>query len=537
MDKAEFEKVKSAIDMAIARILNKGTDDVFRPPIFSRSIESSILGENEDSFRKEAYNQTLKFLKSANLQDARIGSARRGLVAKDESTFREVAWLDPFDAVKYLALSLLTFDNIESKRISKQDNVIHSHRKSDLAEEIFDANFGYDSFRRRSSELSSERIGKWKIITDIANFFDRIGNHTLENHLLNIGIEPKYVALIREVLLFWAGDRRSFGIPVGSDASRILSEATLLQVDRKLNDSNIVFIRYVDDFRIFTETRFEALKAVELLTTLLAEEGLSLNSRKTSISKIVNPEEVAEIANLFQGGEHEAIDLEKKIEVQRLAQVSGKGSISKFYKEPGKDALKNIKKIGKGAILSEINICQEHEFESKLKLAVKFFVYVDHDVEILKLLLDRRLTAIFYIADALVKEAAKFSAEECDEIRRVLFDEMAWEHCAYPLQVPVLRLAAHDAFRETRYVRQIVDNHLQLDCMLFFREVVSLGYPCLDRARIRRLAIHVFGNVPEFVRRAIFFAVREHPSLSDDEKRPLLKNMRQHGDDWFIELM
>ena len=277
------------MELAIARVLEKGTDDVFKPPVFSHSIESAILATEAEEFRKKASHQSLKFLKAADLNIERIGPTRRCLVTKDQNTFRQAAWLDPFDTVKYSATTYLLFEKIEAARILKHEGVIHSHRMSHNDQEIFDPNYGYDSFRARSSELSSQRIGKWKIVTDISNFFDRIGNHSLENHLLDIGCEKKYVTLIREMLLSWAGDRRSFGVPVGSDASRILSEAVLLNVDRTLKSRDIVFVRYVDDFRIFAETRAEALKSIEILTSLLAEEGLSLNSRKTDISEIVNP--------------------------------------------------------------------------------------------------------------------------------------------------------------------------------------------------------------------------------------------------------
>lgn len=85
------------------------------------------------------------------------------------------------------------------------------------------------------------------------------------------------------------------------------------------------------------------------------------------------------------------------------------------------------------------------------------------------------------------------------------------------------------------FVRAIVDGHLQSDNMLFYREAISLGSSCLDRDRLRKLAMETFLNVPVFVRRAIYFAVKSHGSLSEEEKRPLLRSMLQQADDWFIE--
>ncbi|MBO9408730.1 RNA-directed DNA polymerase [Shimia sp. R9_1] len=534
MNRPEFEKMERAVDLAIERIVEKGSDDVFRPPIFSKSAESLLIESHQVDFRRDAKREALRFLRAADLNNERVGPTRRGLVTKDQHTFREVAWLDPFDAVKYLAVSLMVFEPIERSRLPKADGWVHSHRMSERHDQIFDPEFGYDSFRARSSLLSRERVGQWKVVTDISNFFDRIGNHTLENHLRDIGCDEKYVSLIREMLFFWAGDRRSYGVPVGSDASRILSEAVLLDVDLKMKDSGLQFVRYVDDYRIFAETRLDALKAVETLTSLLADEGLSLNSRKTSIFEIADPEEVAALANSFAGGEHEQIDLDEKIEVRKAVRVSGVTSISRFYREPGKEALSKIVNTPKQEIFAGLIEATDATLEQHIKLAVKYFVYADQDVEILQKLIEEKITAIFYICDALVKEAERFDHKKCAEIKGAIFDCFPWSQTAYPLQVPVIRVASHPKFLEPKFVERIVDSHLQTDNKLFFREAIALGAPCLDRSRLRKLAIEVFGNVPPFVQRAIFTAVRDHAALSTAEKRSLLKNMKQHGEDWFI---
>jgi hypothetical protein len=304
-------------------------------------------------------------------------------------------------------------------------------------------------------------------------------------------------------------------------------------VDAKLRAAGIVFVRYVDDFRIFAETRAEALKAIEILTVLLADEGLSLNSMKTDIFQIVDPEEISQFTNKFAGGEHEQIDLEEKVEVKQAIRVSGRSSISRFYREPGKEALKKITVIPKDMIIKNFLSATDIDIE-QVKLVVKYFVYADQDVNLLRTLIERKITTIFYISDALVKEFSRFSPEKCDEIKSAVFGAVDWQRCAYPLQVPILRVAGHVSFREPKFVQAIVDAHLQTDSMLFYREAISLGYPCLDRPRLRKLAIDVFDNVPDFVRRAIYFAIQDHPVLSDDEKRPLLKNMQPRADDWFI---
>lgn len=197
MDAEEFKRISIAVTAAITRVLSKGSDDIFKPPIFSHSIENELLTVHAEAFREEAHSRAVKFLKSANLEQCRVGPTRRGLVAKDENTFRQVAWLDPFDAVNYLAAAMMVFPKIEAARIPARDKIVHSHRLSQVDGGVFDEAFGYDSFRSTSSDISKNRIGQWKVVTDIANFFDRIGNHSLENHLLDIGCDKKYVTLLR----------------------------------------------------------------------------------------------------------------------------------------------------------------------------------------------------------------------------------------------------------------------------------------------------------------------------------------------------
>ena len=374
----------------------------------------------------------------------------------------------------------------------------------------------------------------WKVVADISNFFDRISIHSLENHLKEIGCDEQYVILIREMLSFWSAGRKSFGVPVGSDASRILSEVVLLQVDASLTNIGIKFIRYVDDFRIFTNSRAEALKAVEILTALLSEEGLALNSRKTEIYKIIQSYERIPVVNTFPGSEHEKIDLDEKVESTRRVRISGRSSLSRFYRQPGQEALNNLRLMTKDSVVGKLELAAPVEIEENIKIVMKYFIYVVQDVDLLERLIEKRITSIFYIADALVKEADRFSEDKRVEIKSYLFNALDWKKCAYPLQLPVMRVAAQVAFKEPKFVQDVVDAHLQQDCMVFYREAISLGYMCLDRVRLRKLAIDVFGNVPEFVRRAIFRAVKLHPEVSDSEKRPLIVNMKQHTDDWFI---
>lgn len=534
MDAQEFARLKSCIGVAIDHVIEHGSDDIFKSPVFYKPIEQYVISEKKDEFQKLAFSRTLDFLKQADLRQQRIGPARRCLVVRDRRSYRQVSWLDPFDTIKYLATTLMLFEKIEAKRVPRCENVVHSHRMSDDPTKIFDRDYGYGSFRKAAGKLALESVGSWLVATDISNFFDRIGNHSLENHLLDIGCDRKYVKLVREILLFWSGDRRSFGLPVGSDGSRILSEAVLIDIDRKLIERKFRFVRYVDDFRLVAASQSQAYDQLLFITELLAEEGLALNASKTSISRITDDFESGfdeeRIAN-----EHEKIDLAKTVLRTTSRRVSGRTSYSKRFEKPGARALQNLKKLKKDDVIRTFETSPDDLFESNVKLLVKFFVYVEQDVSLLQILLSSRKTTIFYICDALIKEHEKFNTMKCQEIVTSILQAEQWSEAAYPYLMPVLRLFSHNSYRHDDLARSIFDDHRLEDNLMFFREFLMVSYSSIDRMRMRKLAIEIFGKVPDFVQRVIYSAVESHPSLSADEKRPLLKNMKQSTDDWFIE--
>ena len=79
----------------------------------------------------------------------------------------------------------------------------------------------------------------------------------------------------------------SRGIIVGNNGSRILAEASLISLDRRLKRQGLNFIRFVGDFRIFTKKdAVEAQKALKILNSELNANGLALNDSKVSVKAI-----------------------------------------------------------------------------------------------------------------------------------------------------------------------------------------------------------------------------------------------------------
>ena len=85
--------------------------------------------------------------------------------------------------------------------------------------------------------------------------------------------------------MFWA-NRDSYSLPVGSNASRILAEAALLEVDNYLLSIGVKFCRFVDDYRLFAPNAHKAHYWLTQLIERLWLEGLTINMRKTKIEDV-----------------------------------------------------------------------------------------------------------------------------------------------------------------------------------------------------------------------------------------------------------
>ena len=70
------------------------------------------------------------------------------------------------------------------------------------------------------------------------------------------------------------------GLPVGPDASAVLANAVLAQVDRTLRDAGVEHLRWVDDVVL---SGGDASAALSVFRTALAKIGLRPNEAKTRI--------------------------------------------------------------------------------------------------------------------------------------------------------------------------------------------------------------------------------------------------------------
>jgi len=140
------------------------------------------------------------------------------------------------------------------------------------------------------------------LTADIADFYNQVSHHRVNNVLQSAGVAINRTKNI-EQLLSRITAKQSRGLPVGPSTSIAFAEAALDDVDKYLLSRGFVFVRYVDDFRIFCRSQRDAIEAAHDLTQYLyTSHRLALASSKTVIyvtktfmeRELLDPEEEEE---------------------------------------------------------------------------------------------------------------------------------------------------------------------------------------------------------------------------------------------------
>jgi Retron-type reverse transcriptase len=129
--------------------------------------------------------------------------------------------------------------------------------------------------------------------TDITAYFDHI-NHELMlsriSDLFSKSLDQSELKTVKELLYqMWGrwnvGYLKHFGIPQINDASSFMSNLYLDELDKWLLSHKFIYLRYVDDIRIFANSEPEARKSLADLIVKMREMGLYVASGKTKIQK------------------------------------------------------------------------------------------------------------------------------------------------------------------------------------------------------------------------------------------------------------
>jgi RNA-directed DNA polymerase len=129
---------------------------------------------------------------------------------------------------------------------------------------------------------------------DLKTFFDEVDHRYLMQLLYRKIKCPDTLRLIRKwlrapILIKGKLVKRRKGVPQGSPLSPLLSNIMLHELDRELERQGLRFIRYADDFSIYTKTKATARKVGNAIFKFLkCKLKLSINREKSGIRRPVN---------------------------------------------------------------------------------------------------------------------------------------------------------------------------------------------------------------------------------------------------------
>jgi len=129
---------------------------------------------------------------------------------------------------------------------------------------------------------------------DLKNFFDEV-DHCILLQLLYEKVRcPTTLRLIRKwlrapILIKGKLIKRRKGVPQGSPLSPLLSNIMLHELDKEMEKRKLKYVRYADDFSIYTKSKSEAKKiGNEIFIFLKKKLKLPINKEKSGIRKPVS---------------------------------------------------------------------------------------------------------------------------------------------------------------------------------------------------------------------------------------------------------
>jgi len=526
--------LSQAIKYSINNILQEGLTDIFPRPfevdlLKKEGFKSEISQSVKMSIESAILDESIKDGKG--LQLLKIHPITHVLYPKKEAfDFRKCALIDPLDTIKYSAISLFLASDIEKKRIKKSDKKVYSYRLKieEDGKYLFDKDFTYTAFNQQVGENLKNKGVSVLVKCDISNFYDRLNIHRLESILLSISTKKNAIKLLNELLLFWA-NRDSYGLPVGSNPSRILAEASLIDVDKFLLSHKVNFCRYVDDFRLFAPNAKTAHYWLSLLVERLSIEGLFINQSKTSI------EDVSDKTKYQKTEEQRNQRLEEKKKEKKI--ISGySGTIPTKFRNASENEVKKIEEKDSSNLIQnveETKVLQPDELREYCKIILYQKRY--DKFKYLPVLLDNFPQFTPYVCDLITKHESALP----DEVKSYLKDEFSkWLTTAHYIPeyiaIAIVGLISHPSYRNTQVLFEYFRSLRRNAGSYIGRATLEALEKIIERGQVLEIRQY-YNRADMWEKRQIVKIVDNH--LHKEEKNAWYKNikMNEYNDLFLIE--
>lgn len=264
---------EDGIRRAVIHLITLGDTDIFPTPF-------------EFRFYADRVEEVVAIISNLEASKHIPTSAFECLCPKGELSFRIAHQLYPTDMLLYTSAVIEIAPLLEKLKLPSENGPFAYRFVEDPENpRLFAQSSSYHDWLIHLKDLFYDNEifsdATYVLETDISDFYARIYFHRLE-HVLDDCECPNQVRKIIEKIIKETRAHQSYGLPVGSSASRILAEALLVDTDRMLSDKAVAYSRYVDDFRVLVSHKADIHSLLcNLAEHLMLTEGLSLNSSKT----------------------------------------------------------------------------------------------------------------------------------------------------------------------------------------------------------------------------------------------------------------
>lgn len=241
--------------------------------LFPRLKEYDVMFENEEYLVSK--------ILEIDIENYIWQPYRRFIIPKDEYSYRAAIQLDPVDNLIIVAITYQYGQKIEDKRIGITENKVFNYRfKPKKDGELYDKKDAWKNFWTAVKEGSKEY--EYAVYIDIADFYNRIYHHTLENQLIDCGFQNAVIKAIKNMLNNTT-QTTSQGIPVGPHSTHLYAEMCLIPLDDSLSMKGYKFCRYADDIIVFVNSIDEGQIVIYELAKILDSLKLNMQRQKTKI--------------------------------------------------------------------------------------------------------------------------------------------------------------------------------------------------------------------------------------------------------------
>jgi group II intron reverse transcriptase/maturase len=144
----------------------------------------------------------------------------------------------------------------------------------------------------RAAQAHIQAGYEWVVDLDLERFFDTVNHDRLMARLKQVVDEPRVLRLIASylkagVLVNGVVIETETGTPQGSPLSPLLSNIVLTELDRKLEERGLRFVRYADDCNIYVRSQRAAERVLSSTQRFIeAHLRLKVNSAKSAADHV-----------------------------------------------------------------------------------------------------------------------------------------------------------------------------------------------------------------------------------------------------------